>query len=105
MAKGAKAREFVTNKIVSALDGAFVDSKKIYAWVDDGGEQVQICISLTIPKTPIEGGGVNPNANDWGDDPTVPAEKPKVAAPQTTATTSSEEDKAKIAKLMATLGL
>ena len=105
MAKGAKAREFVTNKIVSALDGAFVDNKKIYAWVDDGGEQVQICIALTIPKTPVEGGSYNANINDWGDDP-----MPKAAttpAPQVTktATEPSEDDKAKIVRLMASLGL
>lgn len=53
--RGAIAKENVIKKIKSAFGTEYVgeESKKIYVWADDGGERVQIAISLTCPKTNI----------------------------------------------------
>lgn len=55
MARGAVAKQSVEEKIISAFgaDFAGIADKKIYVWADDGGERVQIAISLTCPKNPI----------------------------------------------------
>lgn len=52
MAKGALAKENVKTAIKNALSADFVGEYdgKLYAWADDGGSRVQICISLTCPK-------------------------------------------------------
>lgn len=54
--KGNRAKENLTKIIIDALGDSFItiSDKKIYAWSDDGGEQVQIALSMTMPKTPIE---------------------------------------------------
>lgn len=45
----------VTDKIKAAFGKDFIGEydKKIYVWANDGGENVQIAISLTCPKTPV----------------------------------------------------
>lgn len=55
MARGANAKVNVENKIREAFgnDFAGMQDKKLYVWADDGGEKVQIAISLTCPKTPL----------------------------------------------------
>lgn len=61
MAKGATAKVNVENKIREAFGADFVGNvdKKIYVWADDGGEKVQICISMTCPKVPVGIGSEN----------------------------------------------
>ncbi len=61
MAKGATAKVNVENKIREAFGADFVGNvdKKIYVWADDGGEKVQICISMTCPKVPVGVGSEN----------------------------------------------
>lgn len=51
-AKGSIAKVEVENRIKEAFgsDFAGVADKKIYVWADDGGERVQIAISMTCPK-------------------------------------------------------
>lgn len=60
-AKGNVAKEKVTEKIAAAFGAEFVGvvDKKIYVWADDGGEKVQICLSMTCPKTPVGGNAVS----------------------------------------------
>lgn len=55
MPKGNIAKENVAKKIASAFGGDFVGEfdRKLYVWADDGGEKVQIAISMTCPKNPI----------------------------------------------------
>ena len=54
--KGSKAKEYVENKIKEAFGENFIAivDKKIYVWADDGGERIQVALSLTCPKVPIE---------------------------------------------------
>ena len=58
MAKGNTAKQNVENIIREAFGQNFigVQDKKLYVWVDDGGEKVQVALTLTCPKTPI---GIN----------------------------------------------
>ena len=53
MARGSIAKENVENIIKQAFGEDFVtvQDKKLYVWANDGGERVQISISLTCPKT------------------------------------------------------
>ena len=59
--KGSVAKLFVENKIKEMFGEDFVGSadKKLYVLADDGGQKVQIAISLTCPKVglDIEGKG------------------------------------------------
>lgn len=53
--KGNVAKQNVTAKLKEAFGADFVGEvdKKIYVWADDGGERVQIALSMTCPKTAI----------------------------------------------------
>ena len=67
--RGAIAKENVIKKIKSAFGAEYIgeESKKFYVWADDGGERVQIAISLTCPKTniaPQEEAGAFPSLED-----------------------------------------
>lgn len=59
MPRGTIAKDKVTQKIKQAFGEDFVgeQDKKLYVWANDGGERVQIAISLTCPKTFIESNG------------------------------------------------
>lgn len=60
-AKGSVAKLFVENKIKEVFGKDFIGmaDRKLYIWADDGGQKVQIAISLTCPKVglDIEGNG------------------------------------------------
>ena len=55
MARGNIAKEKVTKKIIEVFGKDFITEtdKKLYLWADDGGEKVQIAISMTCPKNPV----------------------------------------------------
>ena len=56
MARGALGKDQVEKKIIKAFGADYIATidKKIYVWSDDGGDRVQIAISMTCPKTQIE---------------------------------------------------
>lgn len=58
MARGANAKIQVENIIKEAFGANFagVADKKLYVWADDGGEKVQIAITLTCPKANVDFG-------------------------------------------------
>lgn len=64
MAKGQIAKAEVENIIRNAFGKNFlgIADKKIYVQADDGGEMVNIAISMTCPKTPFVAGGSEPSA-------------------------------------------
>lgn len=101
MAKGATAKVNVENKIREAFGADFVGNvdKKLYVWADDGGEKVQICLSMTCPKVPV---GVGSD-NEGLDFDNMPA--------GSTATTEfkpaeiTKEETENIRKMLAELGL
>ena len=107
MAKGAIAKEEVVKKISEAFGSSFIGEfdKKVYVWANDGGEQVQIAISLTCPKNPIQvDTTVTTDAGDWdfSDNPKV---NTTVAVANAAPAEITEEEKDNIANLMAKLGL
>ncbi len=53
--KGAIAKQNVIDKIAAAFGSDYigVNDKKLYVWSTEGGEPMQVCIALTIPKNPI----------------------------------------------------
>ena len=107
MAKGAIAKQQVINKLKTAFGADFIGEydKKIYVWANDGGEQVQIAISLTCPKNPIEiAANVDTDGGDWDFSDNAPTNT-KVAVANAGPAEITEEEKSNIADLMAKLGL
>lgn len=53
MAKGNIAKAAVENKIKEAFGADYIGvfDKKLYVYADDGGERVQIALTMTCPKT------------------------------------------------------
>ena len=106
-AKGTLAKENVIKKIASAFGADFIGEfdKKVYLMVDDGGEKVQIAVSLTCPKNPIQVdvAAIADDGNwDFSDTPKV---NTTVAVVSAAPAEISEEEKENLAALMAKLGL
>lgn len=97
MAKGAIAKESVIKKIAAAFGEDYLgeQDKKIYVQAYEGGEKVQVAISLTCPKNPI--GGMNFEAFQ------VNAAVSATTKPEVTEITDAEQ--AKINELMNMLGI
>lgn len=71
MARGSIAKTAVLEKLKQSFGNDFVAvvDGKAYVWAQDGGERVQICLSLTCPKNlvgTIEGTTVAPAKLDFG---------------------------------------
>lgn len=62
--KGAVAKENVIEIIKNSFGQNFLgeQDKKLYVLADDGGEKVQIAISLTCPKTGLEVSDAEPRS-------------------------------------------
>ena len=107
MAKGANAKENITKILAEAFGSNFIGEydKKIYVWANDGGEMVQIAMSLTCPKNPIQvDTSVTTTSGDWdfSDNPKI---NTTVAVANAAPAEITAEEKANIADLMAKLGL
>lgn len=107
MARGANAKLEVINTIAKAFGDKFIGEydKKIYVYGNDGGEMVQIAMSLTCPKNPIQvDTTVTTSTGDWdfSDSPKVNA---TVAVANAAPAEITEEETTNIANLMAKLGL
>ncbi len=107
MAKGAIAKNAVVAKIAAAFNEDYIGEfdKKYYVWAQENGERVQIAISLTCPKNPIEiAENLSVEAGDW--DFSDDAPKPQAVAVTNAAPAEiTEQEKQNIADLMARLGL
>jgi hypothetical protein len=103
MAKGTTAKINVTKKIMEAFGSDFVteQDKKLYVWADDGGERVQIAISMTCPKAPVGAMNVTSSAGGLDFENMGIEVRPSNFQP---AEVSAEEQK-NIEDLMAKLGL
>ena len=105
MAKGAIAKQEVISRIASAFGDDYIGEydKKVYVWATEDDEKLQIALSLTCPKNPIEVEPVAAQTNDDGDwdfnDEKPPVEPIVVKAEIT------QEERDKIADLMAKLNL
>lgn len=104
MAKGQIAKTAVEQKIQTAFGADYIGTydKKLYVWANDGGERVQIAISLTCPKvqvttidTPVTG-----DFNFEDDNSST-----VVAAGAFQPADITDEERARVNDLMAKLGL
>lgn len=85
-AKGNIAKENLVKIISNALGEDYIGlyDKKIYAWADDGEGKVQIAISMTMPKNPVEIGapkmveGLNNSETNFSATTLSDADKQKV---------------------------
>ena len=107
MAKGANAKDNITKILAEAFGSNFIGEydKKIYVYANDGGEMVQIAISMTCPKNPIQvDTSVTTTSGDWdfSDNPKI---NTTVAVANAAPAEITAEEKANIADLMAKLGL
>ena len=89
MAKGNIAKQVVEDKIKEVFGSDYVGvfDKKLYVWADDGGERVQVALTMTCPKVFV------------GDD--IPVETPDVFKPADI----SDDEQQNIKELIAKLGL
>ena len=98
--RGATAKIAVQNKIQEAFGNDYItmQDNKIYVWADDGAERVQIAISMTCPKVPIDTAAVpdDGDTSDW--DFTDPSPAPAQAQ-------ISVDEQQNIEDLMKRLGL
>lgn len=57
MAKGNEAKANLMNRFKTAVGADYVGEdetgKKFYFWSIEGGERIQVCIQMTVPKTPL----------------------------------------------------
>ena len=100
MAKGQIAKENVEKKIAAAFGEDYIGNfdKKLYVWANDGGERVQIALSLTCPKIPV--GDVVATNKDYDFSDNVGT----VVEPQGNIEISQEEQN-NLADLLAKFGL
>lgn len=99
--RGDAAKTAAINTILNTFEGSFLLDKKIYINMKDGpnGEIVQLSITLTMPKTPINASAVsvaapagNSNVAAWENAPATPTEL-------------SQKDKMKVEELCKKLGI
>ena len=102
-AKGSIAKDNLIKRFATAVGddyiGASDDGKKFYFWSAENGEKVQVCISLTVPKTPIACGNVSNGKFEFGD-----SSESGVVVPQVKKE-MDENEAAILARLKQELGL
>lgn len=102
MAKGNQAKENFINKIISENKDIYIGcyEKKHYFWSTENGEKIQVAITMTCPKNPVEEINLPSNGGiDFTGKSTVIA--PTAVEP----VEISEDEKNNIAELMRKLGL
>ena len=103
MVKGTIAKQNFANKLKEAFGQDYIGEvdKKLYVYADDGGERVQLAISLTCPKTPIATINEKKLNYNTGIDFTAEAETP--VSPDNIDI--SEDERERVRELMKRMGL
>lgn len=106
MGKGNIAKESLINKIIENLGEFYlgVYDKKYYFAMPENGEKIQVAISMTCPKTPVEFSATNDAGGDWNFTDDTPKATP-VAVSNAAPAEITESEKQNIADLMRRLGL
>lgn len=104
MAKGAIAKQQVINKLKTAFGADFIGEydKKIYVWAQENGERIQIALSLTCPKVPVQIADA-PLTGDFNFEDDAPATV--VAAAPFQPAEITDEERARVNDMMVKLGL
>ena len=104
MARGAIAKQTVVNQLQTAFGQNWIGEydKKYYVWSQENGERVQIAISLTCPKVPVEvSASVQTGDFNFEDD----APNVVVAAGGFQPAEITDDERDRVRDLMRTLGL
>ena len=96
MARGAEAKQIITDKILQTFEGAFIYGKEIRVPLQENGERVEIKVTLTCAKENVGG-----NDNDF----TIKQEDAENMVAKAVSAIPTAEEKANIATLMERLGL
>ena len=98
MARGNIAKENLIKRFATAVGEDYIceKDKKFYFWSTENGERVQVAISMTVPKTPVE-------CNAPGGDLNFDTETP--TSTSTKSVEMGEDEKATLDRLMTELGL
>lgn len=104
MARGTIAKQNVVNQLQSAFGQNWIGEydKKYYVWSQENGERIQIAISLTCPKVPVEVSSA-PIAGDFNFEDDAPGVVVAAGGYQPAEITDEERDR--VRDLMRTLGL
>ena len=102
MVRGTIAKDNVTKIIQEAFGENFcgIYDKKIIVFADDGGERVQIALSMTCPKTMV---GIAENTMSYNQG--IDFTNDNVIIPPSQSMEISEEEKENVRKLMERIGL
>lgn len=105
MAKGADSKAIVIKKILETFPDSFLynNDKEIRIPMKENGETIEIKVVLSCAKTPVAD-AASAATLDWSS-PSATEVGYTATAFQQTATEISEEDRRKVAELMAKLGL
>ena len=103
MAKGSQAKLYIGNKLKEVFQEDYIGENggKHYILANDGGEKIQIAVSLTCPKNPI---GTVDMSNAFGDGLDFEAE-PIVAQTKFEPAEITQQEVDTLAEMMARLGL
>jgi len=102
--KGTESKTRVLNKILETFPDAFLynNDKEIRIPFTEQGDQVEIKVVLSCAKTPVRQAAVL----DWSPDSSTTTSEESIPAPvEQPSPQISEEDRRKVAELMAKLGL
>ena len=105
MARGNEAKDKLINKIIEALGDSYLGTydKKYYFTMPENGEMVQVAVSMTCPKTPVEFADSVDTDDDWD----FTDDKPKTANVISNAAPAeiTQEEVDNLQALMERLGL
>lgn len=102
MVKGAQLKSEITQKILAAFPGSFLynDGKEIRIDGVEAGERVQIKVTFTTSKTPVDSDGITPAVAA-----TEKIEFNDSSSIEKTPDEPTEEEKARLKRLLENLGL
>lgn len=104
MGKGLDAKKRLIDQVIAAVPASdYVGEMggKYYFWSMEDGQKIQVCISMTCPKVPLETVPTMKNGGyDFSDET-----GPSLATPVTKPAEITDEERANINKLMKELGL
>lgn len=94
MARGTIAKQNVVNQLQSAFGQNWIGEydKKYYVWSQENGERIQIAISLTCPKVPVEVSNA-PIAGDFNFEDDAPGVVVAAGSYQPAEITDDERDR------------
>lgn len=104
-ARGTIAKEKAANIIAKAFGNDFAGEfdKKLYVWVEENGEKVQLALSMTCPKIPV--GNIDYKAEPGGSLDFENMSAAATSSPTRAAVEITDEEKKNIEDLMKRLGL